>query len=255
MAETETWGIQEVARATGTTSRTLRHYQAMGLLHPTDVGPNGYRRYGSDALIRLQRILLLRDLGLGLRAIGRILDAEVDPATALRAHVAWLEQEKDRLTRQIASVTRTIEKISEGDDTMATDMFDGFDHARYKDEVEQRWGGAAYRSSDEWWRGMGEGERRAWRERSESLAADWTAAAVRGLDPSGPEAEQLALRHVAWLGGIPGTPGAGSDPVAEYVLGLADLYVADERFAATYGGPIGAAFVRDALRAHVAARL
>ena len=63
--------IQEVARLTGTTSRTLRHYDAIGLLAPSRVGDNGYRWYDDDALVRLQRILLLRDLGLGLGEIGR----------------------------------------------------------------------------------------------------------------------------------------------------------------------------------------
>ena len=37
---------------------------------------------------------------------------------------------------------------------MAQDMFDGFDHTQYKDEVEQRWGKDAYATSDAWWRGM-----------------------------------------------------------------------------------------------------
>ena len=69
------------------------------------------------------------------------------------------------------------------------------------------------------------------------------------------EAQELARRHVAWLGGIPGTPGHGATPVKEYVLGLADMYVADERFAANYGGVEGATFVRDALHEYAARHL
>src|SRR6478735_804597 len=68
------WSIQEVARLAGTTSRTLRHYDAVGLLPPSRVAANGYRHYDADALVRLQRILLLRDLGLGLPAIREALD-------------------------------------------------------------------------------------------------------------------------------------------------------------------------------------
>ncbi|MDI9985557.1 TipAS antibiotic-recognition domain-containing protein, partial [Rhodococcus ruber] len=70
-----------------------------------------------------------------------------------------------------------------------------------------------------------------------------------GLDPAGPEGQDLARRHVAWLGSIPGPPGYGAGPNRDYVLGLADRYVADERFAANYGRPDGATFVRTALRA------
>lgn len=57
------WSIQEIARLTGTTSRTLRHYDAIGLLPPTSIAANGYRCYDEAALVRLQRILLLKELG------------------------------------------------------------------------------------------------------------------------------------------------------------------------------------------------
>ena len=56
-ARTADWSIQEVARLAGTTSRTLRHYDAVGLLPPSRVAANGYRHYDADALVRLQRCL------------------------------------------------------------------------------------------------------------------------------------------------------------------------------------------------------
>ena len=120
--------IQEVARLTGTTSRTLRHYDAIGLLEPSRVGDNGYRWYDDRALVRLQRILLLRGLGLGLPDIGRVLDREQDETAALRAHLDWLRSEQRRLERQAASVERTITARENGGPLMAEDMFDGFDH-------------------------------------------------------------------------------------------------------------------------------
>ncbi len=52
------WSIQDIARLAGTTSRTLRHYDAIGLLAPSRVAANGYRYYDAPALVRLQRILL-----------------------------------------------------------------------------------------------------------------------------------------------------------------------------------------------------
>lgn len=135
---------------------------------------------------------------------------------------------------------------------MADEVFDGFDHTQYRDEVIERWGEDAYESSDRWWRGMSDDERADWKTVAARLGADWTAAAAAGLDPAGPEGQDLARRHIAWLGSIPGTPGYGAQPNRDYVLGLADMYVADERFAANYGGPDGATFVRSALRAHLA---
>lgn len=243
--------IQEVARLTGTTSRTLRHYDAIGLLSPSRVGDTGYRWYDEDALVRLQRILLLRELGLGLAEIARVLDERTDEATALRRHLAWLDAEQQRLARQAASVRRTLAARQAGDRIMAEEMFDGFDHTQYREEVEERWGEQAYARSDRWYRGLSDEERTSWERRSQDLARDWAQAAARGTDPTSEEAQELARRHVEWLGSVPGTPGHGSAPVKGYVVGLADMYVADERFARTYGSDgAGARLVRDALHAY-----
>ena len=245
------WSIQEIAKLAGTTSRTLRHYDDTGLVPPSRIGANGYRYYDADALVRLQRVLLLRELGLGLPAIAEVLDGQRDESRALTGHLAWLRQEQDRLARQVASVERTIEALEGGEEIMAKEMFDGFDHTQYREEVEERWGRDAYAKGDAWWRGMGDDERAAWQERSASLGRDWIAAAERGIDPAGDEAQALAQRQFDWLRGIPGTPGGGAGgPTKEYFLGLAEMYVADDRFAANYGGAGGAAFVRDAMTAY-----
>ena len=245
------WTIQDVARMAGTTSRTLRHYDDIGLLKPSRVGGNGYRYYDDAALLQLQRILLLRELGLGLPAIAEVFQRQTDPVEALVRHLDWLRQEQERLSRQIRSVRQTIQTVREGGELMAENMFDGFDHTQYKEEVEERWGKDAYAKSDAWWRGMDAGAKREWKARSEQLGRDWLAAAGTGEPADGAEAQELAARHVAWLRSIPGTPAAeqGGD-IKGYVTGLADMYVADPRFAANYGGEAGASFVRDALHAY-----
>jgi DNA-binding transcriptional MerR regulator len=243
------WSIQDIARLAGTTSRTLRHYDDVGLVKPSRIGGNGYRYYDADALVRLQRVLLLRELGLGIPAIGEVLDGQRDDTLALRTHLEWLAQEKERIGRQIASVERTITELEGGGQPMAEDMFDGFDHTRYKDEVEERWGKDAYAKSDSWWRSMSDEEKNAWKARAALLGSDWIEAAQRGVDPAGDEAQALAQRQFDWLRGIPGTPGGGAaGPTKEYFTGLAEMYVADERFAVNYGGVEGATFVRDAMK-------
>lgn len=254
------WSIQQIAKLAGTTSRTLRHYGDIGLLSPSSVGRNGYRYYDQTALVRLQRILLLRELGLGLPQIADVIERESGEVPALEAHLAWLRQEQDRLGRQIASVESTIDAVRGGERLMAENMFEGFDHTQYKDEVEQRWGKQAYADSDRWWRSMSADEKAAWQQRSADLGRDWIAAAEAGTDPGGDEAQALAKRHVEWLTGIPGTPAAapGGD-VKAYVIGLGEMYVADPRFGANYatsrGGTHGAEFVRDALRVYAEANL
>ncbi|ALE07293.1 MerR family transcriptional regulator [Arthrobacter sp. ERGS1:01] len=243
--------IAQVAALTGTTSRTLRHYDDVGLLAPSRIAGNGYRHYDKDALVRLQRILLLRELGLGLPAIAAVLDHETPPATALQAHVSWLRAEQARLGRQIVSVERTIATVLEGGEIMAENMFDGFDHTQYKDEVEERWGKDAYARGDAWWSGTDAAEKQAWKDKVAALNADWVAASTSGVSADSAEAQELARRHVAWLTSVPGTPAsAPGGNVKGYVLGLGGMYVADPRFGANYGGPEGAAFVRDALAAY-----
>lgn len=187
--------IQEVARLAGTTSRTLRHYDAIGLLPPSRVADNGYRWYDGDALVRLQRILLLRDLGLPLQQIGRVLDRQGDETGALRDHLTWLRTEQHRLARQIASVERTITARTEGGRLMAEDMLDGFDHTRYREEVEQRRGADAYASGDRWWRSMSAHEQAAWRGLAEELGTDWRTAAAAGLAAGAPAAQAPARGH------------------------------------------------------------
>ncbi|MCR2784646.1 MULTISPECIES: MerR family transcriptional regulator [unclassified Microbacterium] len=240
------WSIQQVARLAGTTSRTLRHYDDIGLLAPTSTGRNGYRHYDQQALVKLQRILLLRELGLGLVQIGEVLARETSQEDALAAHLAWLRQEQDRLTRQITSVESTIEALEGGEQLMAQDMFDGFDHTQYKDEVTERWGASAYAQSDRWWRGLSTADQDDWKQRSMRLATDWTDAAARGVAPESDEAQALAARHVDWLSDVPGAPTAGN--LKGYVTGLGEMYVTDPRFSANYGGASGAELVRDALR-------
>ncbi|MBM6623319.1 MerR family transcriptional regulator [Micrococcaceae bacterium RIT802] len=242
------WPIQQIAALAGTTSRTLRHYDDIGLLPPSRIASNGYRHYDAEALHRLQRILLLRELGLGLDAIAGILDRTVGAAEALDAHVDWLKQERQRLDRQIASVEHTITTITEGGVPMPQDMFDGFDHTRHQKEVEQRWGQDAYARGDAWWRGLDAPARQAWKQRVSALSADWADAARRGAAPDSAQAQELARRHVDWLASVPGTPAStpGGD-LRGYVTGLGQMYVDDPRFGANYGGTEGGTFVRDAL--------
>ena len=177
------WPIQEIARLANTTSRTLRHYGQLGLLKPSRIGTNGYRYYDDRALIQLQRILMLRELGLGLPAIADVLRDQGEAVPALRTHLRWLRQEQDRLVRQIRAVENTIRAQEEGDQLMAKDMFDGFDHTQYKDEVEQRWGKKTYAAGDRWWRSKTEDEKQAFKDQHLQIARDYAAARETGQAP------------------------------------------------------------------------
>jgi DNA-binding transcriptional MerR regulator len=72
------YGIGLVARLAQVSVRTLRHYDDLGLLKPSYVDPlTGYRHYTPEQVLRLHRILVLRDLGVPLAQIGRLIDDDV----------------------------------------------------------------------------------------------------------------------------------------------------------------------------------
>ncbi|MDT7803915.1 MAG: hypothetical protein QOI78_7348 [Actinomycetota bacterium] len=233
------WSIQDIARSAGTTSRTLRHYGAVGLLEPSRIGGNGYRYYDEQALVRLQRILLLRELGLGLPAIAEVLDGQRDSAAALDTHLDLLEQERRRIERQIASVRTTLRKLKGGERLMAEEVFDGFDHTQYQDEVTRRWGASAYETGDRWWSSLSAEEKKAHQQEQVDIAAAFGAAREAGHAPDSSEVQAITRRLHEWLRPAVSSVSAG------YFAGLGRLYVDDPRY-----GFEGAAaeFVRDAMK-------
>ena len=102
--------VKEVSRITGVSVRTLHHYDAIGLLKPTQVTEAGYRLYDDSALARMQSILLFRQLQFPLKEIKKILDSPVfDPMEALSQQVHLLEMQRDHL-EQLISHAREIQR-------------------------------------------------------------------------------------------------------------------------------------------------
>ena len=85
--------IGEVARRTGLTHRTLRHYDDLGLLVPSGRSGGDYRLYAPEDLDRLLAIQHLKSLGMGLDEIGRALD---DPGFDASQALERIAQAKDR---------------------------------------------------------------------------------------------------------------------------------------------------------------
>lgn len=249
MARTLT--IKEVAKAAGTTSRTLRHYDAIGLLRPTDIADNGYRLYDTNALIRLQRILALRDLGMSLPQIQAVLLRDIPETHALAELEQQLVKESARLSRQIASVRRTLETIKKGETPMPNDIFDGFDHNQYKDEVEERWGADTFKRSNDWWNSLGEEGQKAYQQKLADLTISWKNAHSDGVAPESDTAQELAKQQVDWLRDTPGPHTSGECSLQTYVRNLGEMYINDPRFAANYGGVEAATLVRDSLNVYV----
>jgi DNA-binding transcriptional MerR regulator len=85
-----TYSIGELARRTGLTVKTIRYYSDAGLVVPVDRTAAGYRRYDADAVARLELIRTLRELGLDLATIRRVLERETALSDVAAAHAEAL---------------------------------------------------------------------------------------------------------------------------------------------------------------------
>lgn len=239
------WSINEVARMSGVSSRTLRHYQEIGLLEPESTEFSGRRRYGQRELIRLQEILTLRELGLPLKEVARVLDSDGERVDVLRSHLAGLRRERERLERMIRTVEKTIE---EGETMSPEEIFEGFGRNPYEAEARERWGDETVDASkrrladlppadaERLRSGFDEVHARVeelWREGA-PLADPRVAAAI---------AEHRRIVSLAW------------EPSPEAYAGLGRMYVEDERFreAIGRGNDAMVEYLRDAM-AHYAER-
>lgn len=132
--------VHEVSELAGVTVRALHHYDAIGLLKPARVTEAGYRLYDEAALIRLQEILLFRELEFPLGEIKRILDSPgYDRRQALYDQRELLKLKREKLTKLI-SLT---ESIMKGDTAVDLSAFDDSKEKEYAEEAKRRWGGTA----------------------------------------------------------------------------------------------------------------
>ncbi|MDQ2582734.1 MerR family transcriptional regulator [Saccharothrix yanglingensis] len=250
------WSIAQVARMSKVTSRTLRHYDAIGLLAPAWIGGNGYRYYEREQLLRLQQILLLRDLGLGLDTVAEVLDGRHATVDVLRNHARWLAAEQERLAALARTVSRTIEELEGGYRMKMEELFEGFDadrQARYEAELVERYGEGAQAHIDEgkqrmrsWTKADAEGFMAEWREIGTAFAELFDA----GVAPDSPRAMEVTDRHHTWLC-------RSWTPNRESYTGLGQLYVDAPDFKSQFDAHVEgfAEYVRDAMAAYAQARL
>ena len=245
------WTIAQVARLSRITTRTLRHYDAIGLLCPAGTGPGGVRVYEREQLLRLQRILLLRDLGLGLDAIASVIDDQDRRGTreVLDRHHAWLLAESERLARLARTVQRTIDELSGGEKMDVEELFEGFDPSRYEAEVQERWpeGAAESRRRTAGWSRADFADAA---HRGVDLAERFAGLAAQSVPVDDARTQEAVAEHYEWVC-LFWTPNAAA------YRGLGEMYVADERFRQYYDkhGQGTAQYLCDAMAAYAAANL
>ena len=231
--------VKQVSELTHISIRTLHHYDAIGLLKPTEITESGYRLYDDAALGRLQTILLFRELQFSLKEIKEILDdPEFDRKVALASQITLLKLQKKRLDKLIGLAETMYEKE---ENTMDFNAFSDYEIQQYKEEVKERW-----QETNEY----REYERR---NRSKQKSSDASQqmmelfaklGALRHLDPANQQV-QGKVKQLQQL--ITDNFYTCSH---EVLYGLGQMYVGDERFKQNIdsaGGEGTAEFVREAI--------
>ena len=192
------WSVGQLAKATGLTVRTLHHYEAIGLITPSQRGENGYRRYEPADVERLYRVVALRELGLPLKAIGGALDGG-DVRSVMEQHLAHVEAELKR-HRRLRDRLKGL--LAAGDSTDLTNLIqETLMHERYytQEQLDQ----LAQRREALGEEGMAKAQR-DWAD----LIAEVQAARAAGTDPAHAEVQALVDRWdeliAQFTGGDPG---------------------------------------------------
>jgi DNA-binding transcriptional MerR regulator len=104
--------VGALAARTGLTIRTLHHYDAIGLLSPSGRTDAGYRLYSANDIRRLQTIVLLRGVGLGLDEISQALSSSADAfLTRLDQHAADMRRKVDEIQQISHRLDHMIERL------------------------------------------------------------------------------------------------------------------------------------------------
>jgi DNA-binding transcriptional MerR regulator len=243
--------VHKLARLAGVSTRTLRYYDEIGLLIPPRMNSSGYRYYGQEEVDRLQQIMLYRELGLELQTIKEILDSpDFNLAAALAEHREKLLVKRQQLELLIANVEKTI-AAREGRCYMSDkEKFEGFkqkliddNERKYGQEIREKYGEEAVQFSYQKLKNMSE-EQYAQTEKLTESVNDAIRLAYENGDPGGELAMQACELHKQWLMQY------WQQYSPEAHMGLAQMYVADERFTAYYDkiAPGCTVFLRDAMR-------
>lgn len=245
--------VSRVAALAGVTVRTLHHYDDIGLLVPGERTSAGYRVYTDADLERLQQIRFYRELGFGLDEIAVLLDTADPREHFRRQHLLLLERIK-KLTEMATAIEFAMEAQKVGVNLTPEERFEvfgEFDPEQYADEAEERWGGTdAYAQSQRRTSRYSKADWLRFRTESEDWGRRFAAVMEARLPAAGTEAMDLAEEHrqqiSRWF----------YECSYEIHTGLADMYVADPRFTASYEKirPGMAQFLNEAIHANAVAR-
>ena len=240
--------VGQVAERFAITVRTLHHYDEVGLLSPSERTRAGYRLYSEQDLTRLQHVVVYRRLGFALEEIALLLENPESVEQHLRRQRAAVISRLDEMRDLVAAIDRALEREMNSeratDDELKELFGEGFHDAQA--EAEERWGETdAWRQSRERTKNYSKADWEEVKAESDRTHQAFTDAMDAGEPPTSDVAMGAAELHRASMQRF-------YDCSYDMHRNLADMYVSDPRFTATYDEirPGMSHYVRDAIHAN-----
>ena len=121
MYQKQMYDITEVCKMLGTTSRTLRFYEEKGIIQSTTVGTSARRQYSEEQLSLIKNVLVLRTLGLSVKAVAELQTKEVDLKNSVLSKRAEIYASIDSRIREINLLNEALSALESGKDIFAED--------------------------------------------------------------------------------------------------------------------------------------
>ncbi|MDT4929138.1 MAG: MerR family transcriptional regulator, thiopeptide resistance regulator [Pseudonocardiales bacterium] len=246
------YSVGDVADLAHVSVRTLHHYDEIGLLRPTDRTAAGHRRYSATDLQRLREILFYRELDFGLDEIASLLTDSADGIDErLRSQHRMLRERIQRHQQLLVAIEKEMEARDMGISLTPEEQFEVFGTdqvgGEWADEADERWGDtAAYQESQRRTAAYTKDDWAALKAESDAGLRNYADAMRGGTPATSPVAMALAEVNrqfiTRWF----------YDCGYDVQRGLAEMYIADERFRKTYDDvePGLAQYVHDAIVAN-----
>ena len=240
--------IKQLSRLAGVTVRTLHHYDRIGLLHPAQIGTNGYRYYDRSNLLQLQQILLYREMDMPLSLNKDVINQPgFDILQALQEHKAALADRINYLERLSASVDETLENLKRNipmDEKKLFDVFNEKQQKEYEKEALQLYDPQVVKESNRKWKEYTDAEKQRIGEEGNAIYAAIVEAMLQGADSAKvQECIQRWRDHMNYFW----------TPNPEQLLAIAEGYSSDPRFKKNFDKvhPGLAEFMGEAVRFYV----
>ena len=232
--------IKKLAQLAGISTRTLRYYDEIGLLKPCRINSSGYRIYGENEVNLLQQIMIYKYLNIELENIKQIIyNPNFDIYESLKQHRYSLIKKREEIDNLILNVDKTIKNIKGEIEMTNKEKFEGFKKKSIEDnekiygkEIREKYGDKVVNESNSKFLNMSEKDF----ENMNKIEQDMfnkLKYIMKSNDLESNEAKQIYDNHKKWLSY------SWNNYTKEAHIGLAEMYVYDERFTVYYDDKIG----------------